>query len=297
LKKQRLVLIGLCLLFVTGGIIFAFQANRSVSIEKTAGEIQENLAEVLTDIGLQADDQVKRIHQGKSLSVSDIQFLLIDEAKILEWSDNRYIPLFYILSGEYDLKYVRLTSGDFIVKRIAVDSSRSLVAVLPLHTQYRISNDYLKPYWHSQIFNNQNVLILLPELEQGYPITIDDKVIFRIRASQELNRDKKAQGFAIGFLAIAVVLIVILIADWIKHIAQTKPFTGFVVLFGSLAALRAAMIFLQFPVRFGTLFLFDPKDFASSQLNPSMGDMMLNALAVFGLCFYLFRNYNGLASC
>jgi two-component system nitrogen regulation sensor histidine kinase NtrY len=291
LKKQRLVLIGLCLLFVTGGIIFAFQANRSVSIEKTAGEIQENLAELLTDINRQADDQVKRIHQGKSLSVSDIQFLLIDEAKILEWSDNRYIPLFYILSGEYDLKYVRLTSGDFIVKRIAVDSSRSLVAVLPLHTQYRISNDYLKPYWHPQIFNNQNVLILLPELEQGYPITIDDKVIFRIRASQELNRDKKTQSFAIGFLAIAVVLIVILIADWIKHIAQTKPFTGFVVLFGSLAVLRAAMIFLQFPVRFGTLSLFDPKDFASSQLNPSMGDMMLNALAVFGLCFYLFRNY------
>jgi ABC-type anion transport system duplicated permease subunit len=38
-----------------------------------------------------------------------------------------------------------------------------------------------------------------------------------------------------------------LIAGWIKYIAQTKPFTGFVVLFGSLAGLRAAMIFLQFP--------------------------------------------------
>jgi signal transduction histidine kinase len=291
LKKQRLVLIGLCLLFITGGIISAFRVNRPASSENTARKIQENLATVLTDIDRQADNQVKRIRQGKSLAVSDIQFLLINGDKILEWSDNHYIPSFYILSGEYDLKYIRLTSGDFIVKRVAVDSIRNLVTVIPLHIQYRISNDYLKPYWHPKIFDHQDVLILLPELEQGYPITIKDQVIFKVLVIQELSQDTKAQGFAIGFLTIAIILIVILITDWIKNIAHTKPFTGFVILFGSLTVLRSALIMLQFPARFGTLFLFDPKDFASSQLNPSLGDMVLNAIVIFVLCFYLFKNY------
>lgn len=291
LKKQRLVLIGLCLLFAAVGIVSAFRENRTTSSENTAQEIQQNLAAVLTDIDLQADNQLKRIRQGKSLAVSDIQFLLIDKVKILEWSDNHYIPSFYTLTGEYDLKYIRLPSGDFIVRRRAVDSVQSLVTVIPLHVQYRISNDYLKPYWHPEIFENQNIQILSPELEQGFPIMIKGQIVFKVRTIQGLGRDTNANGFAIGFIAIAIVLIIILIADWIKSIAQKNPFMGFVVLFGSLAALRTVMIFLQFPARFGTLSLFDPKDFASSQLNPSLGDMALNATVIFVLCFYLFRNY------
>jgi len=239
----------------------------------------------------QANDQLKRILQAKPLAVSAVQFLLIDESKILEWSGNHFVPSFYILTGAYNLKYIRLTSGDFIIKKVAVDSVRSLVTVIPLHIQYRISNDYLKPYWHPEVFDNSNVLILLPELTQGYPITVDGQVVFKVLANQESSRDREAQGLAIGFLTIATILIVMLIAGWIKYFAQTKPFTGFVVLFGSLAGLRAVMIFLQFPARFGTLFLFDPKDFASSQLNPSLGDMLLNAIVIFVLCFYLFRNY------
>lgn len=285
-------MIGLCLLFIAGGIVFAFRANRSVSSEDTGLNIQQNLTAVLAELDRQANDQVKRIREGKLLAVSDVQFLLIDETKILEWSDNQFIPSFYVLAGTYDLKYTRLPSGDFILKRTEVDSTRNLITVIPLHIQYKIRNEYLKPYWHPEIFDNRNVALLLPELEQGYPVTIDNQIIFRVLALQELNRDIKDQGFAIGFLLTAIVLISILIAGWIKTLALTKPFTGFVLLFGSLAALRAAMIFFQFPGRFGSLFLFDPKDFASSQLNPSLGDMMLNALVVFALCFYLFRNHN-----
>ena len=292
MKKQTLVFIGLCLLFITGGIVSAFLASNPVSSEKTAQKIQKNLEAVLTDIDRQADDQLKRIRQGKSLAVSEIQFILIDESKIIEWSDNQYIPSFYILSGAYNMKYIRLTSGDFIVRKIAVDSTRSLITVIPLHIQYRISNDYLKPYWDPKIFDNQNIVILLPEPEQGYPVTINGQVIFKILANQEFSRDVKAQGFAMLFLAAAIISFVILIAGWIKNIAQSKPFTGFVILFGSLAGLRAAMILLQIPSRFGALFLFDPKDFASSQLNPSLGDMALNAIVIFVLCFYLFRNYS-----
>jgi hypothetical protein len=155
LKKQQLVLVGLCLLFITGGIVSAFRANRSVSSEDTAQKIEENLVKVLTDMDRQANDQLKRIHQAKPLAVSDVQFLLIDESKILEWSGNHFVPSFYILTGAYNLKYIRLTSGDFIIKKVAVDSVRSLVTVIPLHIQYRISNDYLKPYWHPEIFDNR----------------------------------------------------------------------------------------------------------------------------------------------
>lgn len=291
MKKQTRLLIGLCLIFIAGGIVSAFQVNQSVSSESTALKIQENLTKALTGIDHEAGNQLDRIRQGKSLAISDIQFLLIDEVKIIEWSDNRYIPSFYILTGEYNLRYIRLASGDFIVKRFPVDSGRTLVAIIPLHIQYRISNDYLRPYWHPDIFENHHVVISLPELAQGFPIIINDQIIFKVLIVREINRDTTAEGFAVGFFLSAIVLIVILISGWLSNVAKTKPFTGFVMLFGLLAALRAGMIFLQFPVRFDTLFLFDPKDFASSQLNPSLGDMALNAIVIITLCFYLFSSY------
>lgn len=276
---------------MVGGIVSEFPMFRSASPEDTARKIQKNLVAVLADVNREAADQIVRIRQGKALAVSDIQFLLVDDAKILEWSDNQYIPSFYILSDEYNLKYVRLPAGSFILTRNVVDSARSLVAVIPLHIQYKISNDYLKPYWHPKIFNDQAVTIYLPELQQGYPITIDGRVIFAVGFGQHIAQDTNEQSLAPWFLAVAIVLLIILITNWSKRIAREKPFTGFIILFGALTTVRTAMIVLRFPARFGTFYLFDPKDFASSQLNPSLGDLLLNAIVVFILCFYIFKTY------
>lgn len=291
MKKQTLVLIGLCLLFLAGGIITSFQTNHTVSAEHTGLKIQENLIGVLTEVDREAKSQIVRIRQKKSMAASDIQFLLVDETKILEWNDNQYIPSFYILSGQYSLKYIRLASGDFIVKRFPVDSGRTVIAIIPLHLQYRIRNDYLRPFWHPKIFENHRVVISLPELAQGYPVTVQDQVIFKITDVQEFNHVMPAQGFVIGFFSLAIALFVFLVAGLVRNIAETRPFQGFILLAGALVVLRGGMIFLQFPARFATLFLFDPKDFASSQLNPSLGDMALNAIVVIVLCFYLFKNY------
>lgn len=292
LKKQKLVLTGLMLLFIAGGILLSFNANQSVSSEAIARNVQEKLAGVLTNINRQADEQLKRIAEGKSLSLSETQFLLINDERILEWSSNQFIPSYYILAGDFNLKYVRLSSGDFIIKRLPVDSGRSLISVIPLHIQYRISNDYVKPYWHPGIFDDKNVTILLPELEEGYPVTIDNQIIFRIRSIQESGQYSHTNRYAIASFSLAILFLIILLSGWVKTIGRTRPATGFLVLFVSLIALRAGMILLRFPVQFDTLFLFDSKDFASSQLNPSLGDMVLNGIVVFFFCFYLFRNFN-----
>lgn len=282
---------GLAVLFLTAGIVFAFRVNRLNPADDRARQIERNLELVLDDVAHRADEQLKRISQGKTLSITGIQFLLIDDANILQWTDSHFIPSHYVLVGNYDLKYVRLTSGDFILKRFPVDSSRSLVAVLPLHVQYRISNDYLKPYWHPEIFDGADVLIHLPELEQGSPVTIHDRVVFKISTPSSLGYHNGTNVAAVVCIFIALVVTLVLFSAWLKRVSGTRPLAGFFLLAGMLVALRAAMIFFRFPARFGNLLLFDPKDFASSQLNPSMGDMLINAVAVFFLCFYLFRHY------
>lgn len=291
LKKQNLVLAVLSVLFLAAGIFFAYRVNQPIPSEGQAKKIQNNLTDVLADVNRQADNQLKRLSQGKTIASSETQFLLIDDVKILQWTDNHFIPSYYVVAGDYDVKYVRLTSGDFIVRQFSVDSTRSLVAVIPLHVQYRITNDYLKPYWHPKIFDNSNVVILLPELDQGFPVTVDNKVIFKVSPFGSTALSPLARNLSVLFVSLTLILLVILITRWVKGVSVQRPFAGFLLLGALLISVRALMLAFRFPARFGRLMLFDPKDFASSQLNPSLGDMLINAILIFFLCFYLFRNY------
>lgn len=291
LKKQNLVLAVLSVLFLAAGIFFAYHVNQPIPSEGQAKKIQNNLTDVLADVNRQADNQLKRLSQGKTIASSETQFLLIDDVKILQWTDNHFIPSYYVVAGDYDVKYVRLTSGDFIVRQFSVDSTRSLVAVIPLHVQYRITNDYLKPYWHPKIFDNSNVVILLPELDQGFPVTVDNKVIFKVSPFGSTALSPLARNLSVLFVSLTLILLVILITRWVKGVSVQRPFAGFLLLGALLISVRALMLAFRFPARFGSLMLFDPKDFASSQLNPSLGDMLINAILIFFLCFYLFRNY------
>ncbi len=281
----------LSVLFLAAGIFFAYRVNQPIPSEGQAKKIQNNLTDVLADVNRQADNQLKRLSQGKTIASSETQFLLIDDVKILQWTDNHFIPSYYVVAGDYDVKYVRLTSGDFIVRQFSVDSTRSLVAVIPLHVQYRITNDYLKPYWHPKIFDNSNVVILLPELDQGFPVTVDNKVIFKVSPFGSTALSPLARNLSVLFVSLTLILLVILITRWVKGVSVQRPFAGFLLLGALLISVRALMLAFRFPARFGRLMLFDPKDFASSQLNPSLGDMLINAILIFFLCFYLFRNY------
>ena len=50
------------------------------------------------------------------------------------------------------------------------------------------------------------------------------------------------------------------------------------------------MITFRFPSNIIVSDIFDPKYFASSELNPSLGDLVLNMIAVTVLCWFIFKN-------
>ncbi|HNC32450.1 MAG TPA: hypothetical protein PKX08_20715, partial [Cyclobacteriaceae bacterium] len=132
---------------------------------------------------------------------------------------------------------------------------------------------------------------LLPELDQGFPVTVDNKVIFKVSPFGSTALSPLARNLSVLFVSLTLILLVILITRWVKGVSVQRPFAGFLLLGALLISVRALMLAFRFPARFGRLMLFDPKDFASSQLNPSLGDMLINAILIFFLCFYLFRNY------
>ena len=60
--------------------------------------------------------------------------------------------------------------------------------------------------------------------------------------------------------------------------------------------LRYGMVNLNFPADLVRSELFNPQVFASSRLNVSLGDLILNEIVLLILCVHLFRNYKSFTS-
>jgi signal transduction histidine kinase len=73
---------------------------------------------------------------------------------------------------------------------------------------------------------------------------------------------------------------------------RKRYFYAFAFLFGLLAVLRIAMVRFSFPSRWIYSKYFDPKFFASSSFNSSVGDFVLNTLIVTIACAYFFTIYS-----
>jgi signal transduction histidine kinase len=93
-------------------------------------------------------------------------------------------------------------------------------------------------------------------------------------------------SFSLGFL----LLLLILVKHMRKKVSVQHP-VFYLALASLLIVSRYLMILFRFPSRFFVLNVFDSKYFASSALNPSISDLVINLLVVVVLCYLLFLAY------
>ena len=294
IKKTTARLLLILLVSASGGIYFSYRASLPVPEQETVGFITRNLQRELSKI----DEYVNTysIPSGKieftSLeNLNDITFCVLADQQISYWSSNRYIPGIRLMLGDYHLKHIKTGIGDFLVRKWVINSSNSLIAIIPLHIQYNIQNEYLEPSLNQSITGNYQVEILDRTALEGYPVTIDGENLFRIKPISSGPAITLDGILALIFFTIALVVLVVLFIPIIAHWRRTNPAISFFILFTGIVGIRYLMILTRIPSRFLNTGLFDAKNFASSEFNSSMGDMILNLIMVLILCVYLAFTY------
>ena len=81
---------------------------------------------------------------------------------------------------------------------------------------------------------------------------------------------------------------------YIKKIPS--PEIQLIALYAAFLVVRYGMVNFNFPADLVRSDLFNPQVFASSRLNVSLGDLMLNEIVILILCVHLFRNYKSFTS-
>lgn len=220
------------------------------------------------------------------IPVGITDFCILADQEFIQWTGNRFLPPARFSQGDFTLRHLRTSAGDFLVKKWTWTEHASLLAIIPLYVHYPIQNEYLQPWWNESVFGKYQVTVYDPNTNNGEPVVLDGKPLFRcaLEEGAEANSTLRLLGVVLMMLAIGA-YIAFLIRVYV--LVFKKSGSGLLFMALGIVLLRLVMVVGRFPSRYINSEVFDPKFFASSELNPSLGDLVLNAISVAVLCFIL----------
>ncbi len=165
-----------------------------------------------------------------------------------------------------------------------------LASLITLIRDYPIQNDYLHTEWNATIFPTGNITILESISNLGVPITLDEQVVFRINfIVSGLPVNAISKWGVVVCVGSAILFFLIGFFYWLK--SRYRIESTFMFMSAAIVIIRLLLLVFSFPYSILSIPLFSPERFASSALNPSLGDLWLNTLALFSISIFIFRAY------
>ncbi|MTI21260.1 HAMP domain-containing histidine kinase [Fulvivirga sp. RKSG066] len=300
--KYYLFICGLSLLVVGTGLELIF---KSTTLDETEylQTVEERLGNEVGSLQKDLVDVLEYLERQRQIDFSQIQldteypFYIYNNGRLVYWSDYRYVPDYRYISGNYRLRFVSTVRKDFLARRWAISGTRfEVFAFVPLYNNYKVDNNYVQSGFNRKIFSDQKLKINSLQHAEGTPvcaISDDDNCYFKVEFASDYVQNRV---YLNGILAILLGCGILLIAIWAYLLARSYAKgdveRGFLTLVTLLLLLRSGMLAFNFPARWISSSLFDSRFFASSSINPSLGDLLLNLTAALFLCLYLFNNYH-----
>jgi two-component system, NtrC family, nitrogen regulation sensor histidine kinase NtrY len=234
---------------------------------------------------------------------SDIQFeptyptYVFKNRSLAYWSDNQFVPEYRYIAGNYLYSFLNLNNGKFVVKRqnvVVKNNYFEIYTLLPIFVSLDIDNQYLRSGYNFDIIPNSNIAInALPE-ESYLPVKAFDKhYLFSAQFGQDfVIQNEPLQIFLLLMLTVGILLLVYYFFTWVRILAFRRKFLqGFILLFVGLVLMRISLLVLDLPNSIIQLSIFNPRYYASSMINPSLGDLLINILIVYILIWFVFKYF------
>lgn len=219
-------------------------------------------------------------------------FFIYQRNRLVYWSDNTFVPPSQVVADSFNVKLLNIGRDAYLLKKDRIGNNQYVVSLIILLREYTISNDYLESEWNRAILPSGDFNILEPNASLGIPVCIDDNCLFRMSfVTGQLPSNENLRAISVILVTLSIAVFLLLVYTIIPVIRQRSAEWGFVYLLGAFLTLRAVMALCQFPRALIRSDYFDPQVFASSAFNASLGDLLLNILAIFALSLYVFRNF------
>ena len=291
LKKRRLILfISIGLLAVLLGVNFFMSSPKSDM--ESAKEINAKINEVIDDfdqdyIALLMNNRPDKQASFRTLNIGTNHpfFLYSVNGRLLYWSTITKVPEFEEINLSRKYQIIDTQSGIYFVKLRKLNRLGQMFWMVQTYTLYDkvdVENEYLHAGENPDVFGNDR-FILSSEKKDGYfdLHKADGEFLFSIllRTGYEPVGHDSGNVVLIFFFSL-IGLVIILGSDFVGTLwNKGKKVMALIYTAIVLVSIRAIMIFFHFPQEYFDTELFNPTRYASSMINPSLGDLLLNVVA------------------
>lgn len=269
--------------------------NVSASIEEKIKEIDLSYNDLVNDkerMSSLVSDTLSSPYFDELLS-KDFTLVVFDKDRIRLWSGKDAIPPSFLAKALSEgISFLRLNNGYYIIhkKTLSVNGEQLFaLGLIRIRNNYRIENKYLvnqlNPMFdvpdHIKMVLNRGLESATVNGPNGQPMFF--LVVDPFEFSKLPMRGKDLLDLLIIVFGVASInFFSIFLAK------RFGAWYGVAFLALMLTGIRGTMVWLDVPREFYKLMLFDPKLYASSTLNGSLGDLLLNIAAVFNVVYFIF---------
>jgi two-component system nitrogen regulation sensor histidine kinase NtrY len=225
---------------------------------------------------------------------------VFQSGKLLSWSDNRFLPPYEALAGDYAIKVIESNGVTFIARKKLLEGRNTdieIYSIIILQQFVEVENDYLQSGVNKEIIPySRNVEVLGASQSIGIPIFGDGQLLFRLKLDDNFNADSDIQlywsylFFLLASLSLCVGSFFYFSAKfWFKRVLLALSlFTIFLLVF------RALLLYFNLPNSIWQSKLFSSKFFFHNNWNPSLGDILVNYFLVFLLVLLVQAHFAGI---
>ncbi len=268
------------------GVTLSYLGSKSVSYDSKLSIVSKALNREVDILQVELDIVSEWLNLGTSKSpFTEITnkytypFFLFEQGRITYWSDNHFVPSYQDISATESLDFIELRQGQFVVvKKMLQGTNRQLVGLIPIFHNSQIDNQHLKSSVNAKVFANSAVKISKYQTDiVKSPICIYNECLFYVSFEENYSiKDEGLLNTAMILIFITVFMSLLLAINLLVMNQSSMKNVGFFTAF--LILIRLAMFWANFPQRLNHSKVFDPRIFASSMLNASLGEMLLNIL-------------------
>lgn len=245
-------------------------------------------AQNLSDKGGLAD--YLDINYKNAFARQGIELLVYEHDSLKFWTDNVFAAPLIRDSENFTSEVVRSGSGYYLVKHRKV-KEYVIVALQLIKYNYKYSNEYLPSGFYKRFSAPDNTGI---DLRSGeYNISgPNGNFLFSITYSQpfELALWLQYLVFALYLSSFLCLISAIFFGYLFLMAASSRKWWFLGAFITDAIILRAVQFYFKFPADLYQFQLFNPAYFASSEVLPSLGDFLINALIGVQLAFLTFKH-------
>ncbi|WP_080238866.1 sensor histidine kinase [Spirosoma rigui] len=271
--------------------------------EQYVNAVQERVKAEMRVSTKELHEVISRLAVKSRPSFSDLSlatqypYFIFKNGQLLFWSDYRFIPEYNQIASVTHARLVDFEQGRYIVSHERLTARGQVLDVFSLvnvYRSYQNNNAYLQSGYNTTLFALDPKAITT-QRGNSFEAIYDNTPVFLfsvIPPELDAYRNQSTPVNTVILASLGILFLGLYVLQLINQLRGKRRYErGFLWLAAYLIVLRAVMLYFGVPFLFFESDLFNPKYYASSILEPSLGDLLLNAIVVAVLAFYWVNHY------